>query len=414
MNNNHTGVSNRSLVLLGAFAALALNKNLRRDVVRGTRGAVSSAQETFESTVLPALGTVTEQAGHRLEQLREEAPHLIETAQERAKRLTELAAARAYALRDEAEDTLQDARKEYAPKVRQARRELMDSAEERRKQAEKALGQARRVGAGLLSETGKRASNFMDEASDTFDRERHQIERGLLRARRDAERELRRTQKHWNAERLQKEVDRRMVPLRKQASRQLMLLEKEAAKHGRDLNLRGKLPKGWMPEPQRRGGLSGGTTALIVLGVGAVVVARVPQVRHAIMDAVESVNPDVAKKLRETGRSVRDIVGEAWIEDIKDAPAAPAPAPKASDAGTTGSTAGAAVAPDSAAEKGQVAKPTEAKPGETGQVTTHVVGAQAGNVQMNGQPLDNKDAALKPGGDKAQDGKAQGSITDKK
>lgn len=298
-----SGMSARSLLLLGALTALTLNKGLRRDVIRGTRGMVDAAQETFEDTLLPVIGYAAKHAGHTLENLREEAPQRVqslwENAQESAQHLAEVAAARAARLAEEAEA----------------------AAEHSRKQA---YGAARGVGiAGsqfvgdVVDEVSKRARDVVGDLSNSFEQQRDQVERNLLRARREAEKELRRTQKHWNTARLQKEVDRRLLPLQKQASRQLMLIEKEAAKNGYDLNLRASLPKGWLPE-QRTFRPSNTAIALMAVGVGVVVVARVPAVRHAILDAVEAVNPDAAKKLTECGHSVRNVVGEMWVSDLEE------------------------------------------------------------------------------------------------
>ena len=107
---NPAGVSKRSLLLLGGFAALALNPEARRRLVGGTRGLIDTAGHTLEDTVKPVLATAAEQAGQvahtavqkgaeALETLRDEGPGraqaLLGTVQEAAGTAAGVAATKA-------------------------------------------------------------------------------------------------------------------------------------------------------------------------------------------------------------------------------------------------------------------------------------------------------------------------------
>jgi len=52
---------------------------------------------------------------------------------------------------------------------------------------------------------------------------------------------------------------------------------------------------------------------LLVVG-GGYLLARRPEVRQRVLDAVRGVNPDAADALHRAGRQVRNIVGEVWLE----------------------------------------------------------------------------------------------------
>ena len=352
MTNEATGgVSKRSLVLLGAFAALALNRDVRRGLVQGTRDAVQNAQGTLDDTVKPALSTAAQQTGqtfghllegasHTIDTLREEAPgraqSLLGTAQEVAGTVAATAAARAAQARKDAEKAAKRARKEYGPRLsalsddllssaENARKEagktarqvqkqvqkeygprlnalgedLRDLADDRRHDAERAMKNARKSSRGLIGQLGQKASTLLDDVQSDLQDERDDIQYRVNRARRKAEKELRRSGKKWNAKKLQKAVDRQVSPLQKEASKQLALLDKQARKYRH--------------EP-RRAGMSGSAGTLLVLGGGAIALARLPQARQAIMDAVSSVSPETADTLHGAGQKIRGVVGDFWIE----------------------------------------------------------------------------------------------------
>lgn len=386
-NQNTGGVSPRSLILLGAFAALALNRDLRRGLVSGTRDVARSAQETYQGT---------------LETLREDGPQWLEEAQSRAEQLAHIAALRAAGLREEAEDAVQqlqkDYRREYAPKLRGLVGDLGDTADERRQQAEKALGQVRKrglsllgdvqdraedlrgqaedtrrdarrsllqagkQGAKLVSEVQDRASEWIAHAEDALDEGRRDAERRLNRARRDAQKELRRANRDWDADKLERAVSKKVAPLQKQLGRELARLEKDAAKR-----------RGALSDDSGSAGVGTGAALALALGAGVVVLARMPQARRALLDAVESVNPDAAKSLHSASRKARDLVGSMWLESMDESKPAAAPAPasttapapgKGTQAGTTGATWGGATESGSAANKGMSSTSPAPKPGD--------------------------------------------------
>lgn len=381
--NNQTngGMSARSLVLLGAFAALALNRDLRRGLLEGTRDAARSAQDTYAETVRPAIG-------HTLETLREEGPQWFEQAQGRAEYIAHLAAERAAQLRDEAEDAAgqlqRDYRREYAPKLRGLlsdvqgragdwREDAEDALVQSRKGARKALATASKRGASLLSEVQDQASQWISHAEDALEEGRRDAERQLNQARRKAQKDLRRANKNWDADKLEREVSKRIAPLHKQLSRNLAQLEKEADKRRRAL-------KG----ESHSSGLGGGTAVALALGAGLVVLARMPEARKAVLDAIDSVSPDAAKTLHQYSRQARDLLGSAWIESIEEEkPAATTPAPgTGTQAGTTGATAAGATAPDSSAEKGVSTSPAPRPSDVQGGTQTQGQGSTLGKTEI--------------------------------
>lgn len=380
MTNETTGgVSKRSLILLGAFAALALNRDLRRNLILGTRDAFDSAQNTLNDTVKPALNTAAQQAqyaasvaaqqaqhaasvaAHQAENtwetLREDAPvraqSLLGTAQEVVGTLAATAAERAAQLRKEAEAAAETARKEYAPKIEQRLENLklaelpenlLDATEEQRYQARKALKKAQRKGMVALADLGDKASALRESALDTVEDHRKDAERAIARARKEAEKELRAGRKNWNAKKLERAIEKRIAPVHQQVQREFVRLEKEAGRKG------SKLQASLRPAPKRSGlAMGSGATTLVLLGTGAVVLARVPAARQGILSAVEAVSPDAAQKLHQASRQARDILGDMWIEQLDEGtPPAPAAA-KPTQAATTGASAAAAVEPGSSA-----------------------------------------------------------------
>ena len=93
---------------------------------------------------------------------------------------------------------------------------------------------------------------------------------------------------------------------------------------------------------QRRS--AGGLVPVLLLIGGGVLLARVPAARQGILDAVGAISPEAATWLHDAGRSVRNLIGSAWLErmeDVNHAPAPAAPSPKPQQA--SGSAAGASV-----------------------------------------------------------------------
>lgn len=369
MTNESTGgVSKRSLILLGAFAALALNRDLRRNLILGTRDAIDTAQNTLNDTVKPALSNAAQQAQHAAnvaahqaqhaasvaaqqagdtwETLREDGPAraqtLLGTAQEVVGTLAATAAERAAQLRKDAEAAAEQARKEYGPKLGDLQENLLEATDEQRYQARKALKKAQKRGMVALADLGDKASALRESAIETVDDNRADAMRALARARKDAEKELRAQRKKWNPKKLERAIEKRVSPVQKQVQREFVRLEKEAGRKGSQLQARLK------PEPKRTG-MSSGLTTVVLLGTGAVVLARVPAVRQGILSAVEAVSPDAAQKLHQASRQARNLLGDMWLEDMEKAAPPAAGAAKSTQAATTGASAAAAVEPGSSA-----------------------------------------------------------------
>lgn len=372
-NDRNTGVSPRSLLMLGGLAALAMNKDLRRNLIGGTRdaweGAQSTLHTTFEDTLKPALHTATEQASHAahvaarrsasvLDDLREEVPDRAHTLLGRAHSMVgDLASS--------AQERVSDLTDEASDMAEMRRRQAQKAAKMAQKKAARNFAEVQDAGQGLLSSLSSGVHHFIEQAGDELDDRRREARRTLMSARRDAERELRRSRKNWNADKLEKEIARRVAPVHKQVSRELALLEREAQK--RQKQGRGAVKAARVEH--ERGGL-GGLTTVALLGAGAVALARLPQVRRGILDAVDAVSPEAARSLHSYSRQARNLIGTAWLQSVEPEKQTSAPGVAAkTQGGTTGATWGASPAPDSSAaartqaEQGQDAKTqTDANP----------------------------------------------------
>lgn len=339
MTRNDTGVSGTGLLLLGGLLALALNQNARRSLVGGTRTLLDSAQETLDDTVKPALASVAHQtqhaaqvAAHRgaatLETLREEVPSrthaLLENAQEAAGSVVGKVA-------DKAADLTRE--------VRGAVRETQEMAEDRRREAQKALKQVQRQAKHDLGKARQAGSKLEAKLQDRLAHQRHELEEKLARARRHAEKELRRSRRHWNPDKLERAVEKQVASLKKQTERELARLDRQTQM---------RLKRAQSEPEAGRGGL----VTLLLLGAGAVVLARVPAARQAVLNAVGKVSPEAANWLHRVGCSARNLVGSMWLERMEE-PAPPAPAPaKGTQAGTAGATWGASTEPGAPATSG--------------------------------------------------------------
>ncbi|PTA69394.1 alginate biosynthesis protein AlgP [Deinococcus arcticus] len=338
MTNESTGgVSKRSLLLLGGLAALALNKDTRRALVHGSRSAWSGTQETVTGTLTPALlgaaHSAREVAVHTASSLREEgvprAGALLSQVAHVAGEIVGQAQERALHLAGEAG---------------QATAHVAARGGERAKQALQVaqvgvghtVADAQGAGRELLASVHDRVGHVLHEAADGHEARKRRAERTLRQARREATRELQSGKKVLGAHQLEKAVAKRVAPLEKQLTRELRLLDKQRQRARRD--------------DRRGGGVGGGVTALLLLGTGAVVLARVPAARQGILNAVEGHSPEAAQSLRQAGRNARNLIGTMWLERIEEDKATPAPgAARPTQAATTGGTWGGAVAPDSPA-----------------------------------------------------------------
>lgn len=340
MNNDTNTGNSRSLLLLGALAALATNRDVRTRLVGGTRSALEGAHHVLDETVRPALGTaasqaqeLAQQAAHRgagaLDTLREEAPGraqtLLHTALDAATHLAGTVQERATQLAEGADEATSERREQAKGALKEAGKDLGHT-----------LQGARESGLGLLAGVQDSVQKALHDNSDEIAAGRRRAEKRLDKARRDAERELRRSGKTWKAAQLDREVNKRLAPLHKDIKRELAQLDKQATKRYR--------------AESRRGGLGSTLSTLVLVGTGAVVLARVPAVRTSILRAVEGINPDAAQSLRRASRTARDLIGSAWLESIEQPQQTPAPGTAAkTQAGTTGGTWGASVEPGSPA-----------------------------------------------------------------
>ncbi|WP_291430885.1 alginate biosynthesis protein AlgP [Deinococcus sp.] len=376
-NEMNGGVSKRSLLLLGGLAALALNKDTRRALVQGSRSAWTDAQATLEDTVKPTLAQSLAQAHERSQELAQEAARRGHSA---AQLLREEGVPRASGLLSNVLDEVVT----VAGGLAGTAGELAGTAQERaealagglvggvadttqtvtrqgRKQAERLLSAAQHTAgetlAGargarkeLLSTVQDRVSSAVHEAAQGAQTHQRRMERLLKQARRDAERELVAGRKTLSPAKLQKAVDRKVAPLQKELARELKVLERQTSRARRD---------------DRSGGSAGGLSALVLIGTGVVVLARVPAARQGILKAVEGVSPEAAQSLRMAGRNARNLIGTAWLERIEENKVTPAPgAAQSTQAATTGSTAAGAVAPDAPAAA-RTAAESEKPAGET-------------------------------------------------
>ncbi|WP_216329631.1 hypothetical protein [Deinococcus aestuarii] len=380
----------RRMLLLGGLSALALNEGARRKLAEGTRDLLGQAQEAVGDTVdsvKPTLAQAAAEAGHAAHQatrktartvdtLRDKAPAHAESVLDRAGDAVEAAAgtvtavagagaAKAAAvahdvhrgvkrgveaLGETVEDLAEDAGRALQGTGRQVRREV------RAKQAQgaRAAGKAARVAAarrrqgehllkGAAAQVRQEAhahnvQGARDAGAAVVSAEtalRH-AEQALRAARVDAGKELRAMQRAWNTDEIEREVRRQVGSLSGGTRKELARLSKQ---------------KGRVAKSEARGGGSGGLVGLLLLGTGAVVLARVPAARQAILGAVGRVSPEAAENLHRASRRAREIVGTMWIEHIEE----PAPAPAAAggtQAGTTGATWGGSPAAGSAAAGG--------------------------------------------------------------
>ncbi|UBV43660.1 alginate biosynthesis protein AlgP [Deinococcus taeanensis] len=358
MTNETTGgVSKRSLLMLGGLAAVALNADTRRALVNSSRSAWSGAQDALGDTVKPALLSAAAQAQHMAQQ----AAHAgTETVTHTATTLREEGVPRVSALLGEvlqaaggvahlAQEKAQVVAGEAQTYASLGSKQAAQLARTARTAAGSTLGDAQGAGTELLASVHDRVSSALHEAADGHEARRRRAERTLRQARREAERELRSGRRTLQGRQLEKAVSKKVAPLEKQMLRELKQIDRQVRLARRD---------------DRSGsGLGGAVAPVVLLGVGAVVLARVPAARQGILNAVESLSPDAAQSLRTAGRNARNLIGSAWLERIEEPHPAPAPgAAGKTQAGTTGGTWGGSPAPDSPAaakSSGDAARPSE-------------------------------------------------------
>lgn len=321
--NELGGARGRSLALLGALTALATSRQVRNSVVGGTKQAISTAGqaiqtagEALDTTVKPAIGNAlgsvqdaaqntTQRAATLLDTVREEAPNraqaLLDAARERGGDLAGSAQERAAALAAEAQQAGGAGVKKAAASLHGARQEAGKVIEKR--VAPALAGVASGAGA-LLEDVQERVQDVLGETTQGLEGRRRQAERAVNKARREAEKELRAKRKEWKPEKLERAVAKRVAPLHKHYQAELKVLEKQARRARKD----------------DRQGVSGAFFLPVLIGVGAIVVARVPAVRQRILDVVEGANPDAGQALRDAGRNIRNVIGSVWLERLDEGP----------------------------------------------------------------------------------------------
>ncbi|NTX99482.1 alginate biosynthesis protein AlgP [Deinococcus sp. JMULE3] len=386
MNNTEStgGVSKRSLVLLGALAGLMTNRDTRRALVDGTRTAWSGTQHTLSDNVRPALlsaasqaaqlaqdtarsgahtlsstaSTLKDEAAPRASALLESVLHaaseLAGQAQEAAARAAAAGSEQARTLGHEAGRVAADAGQTVQVQAQRGLKNAAKATRPARRAAALTLSDASGAATELLANVQDTVSSTLHEAVDGAEARRRRVERTLRQARRDAERDLRSGKRKLSSGQLERAVSRKLAPLEKQLGRELKVIEKQVRRARKD---------------DRSSGGGSAVATLVLLGTGAVVLARVPAARQAILSAVEKVSPEAAQGLHDAGRNARNLIGSMWLDRIEEPQATPAPgAAKTTQAATTGAAAAGAVAPDAPAAAKTAAQDGAAKPdGQTKQ-----------------------------------------------
>ena len=266
-----------------------------------------------------------------------------------------------------AQDRLKDARKAVGLLGLGAAKAAEGVQEKVQKKVQVNVKEARQAARVAQKNVRKRALNFADnaqgEAQDRLKDARKSAGKLEARARKEAAEQAVKTKKHvaqtidaaqvMTKKELKGFDKRSRVQLQAYQSR-IARLESELARSG-DKTLR-KLAR--QKAPRSRGGT---VFSLLLLIGGGVVLARVPAARQGILNGVGALSPEAETWLRNAGRSVRNLIGTAWLERLEEpgapvAAAAAAPAPKEDQA--TGSAAYASVEPGSpAADPSPITKP---------------------------------------------------------
>lgn len=324
----------RSLILLGAFAALAMNPYLRRRMLTETHKTWDQAQKVLDNTVRPNLQQASERAEQTMQQmgknwarLRHQAPeraqalfdHTLEHAQDAATQVADIAGQKTDSWQQEAQEavrSVQDHLSEqhktysdrYGDRVSALAEDIRETAEEQQQEAQQAVQYAKVSGVALLSGLLNKANTFLGRTKGDLDHQYKQAEYHLLRTQRQLERDIRHQKPHWNAQKLENAVQKKLVPLQKKAHQHLARLEKQALKDGvlESHNLRYYQPASI--------GLNVGTSAAVALGVGVIVLARVPAARQGLLNMVRMISPVAAEQLHSASKQARDLLGEYWLQ----------------------------------------------------------------------------------------------------
>lgn len=286
------------------------------------------------------LGDVQESAGKRAHALLESAAEVRDDLSadlkkaELGKKVGELQASvqkKANSVADDvqdiAQDRLKDARKAVGLLSLGAAKAAEEVQEKVQKKVQVNVKDARVARKDIRKRALKLADNAQDEAQDRLKDVRKSAGKLEARARKEAAEQATKVKKHvaqtidaaqeslgGGAALVQTLSKKEVRTLGKQGRVQLQayqarvaLLESELARSG-DKTLR-KLAK--QKAPRSRGGTV--FTLLLLVG-GGVVLARVPAARQGILNGVGALSPEAEVWLRDAGRTVRNLIGTAWLE----------------------------------------------------------------------------------------------------
>ncbi|WP_407568753.1 hypothetical protein [Deinococcus altitudinis] len=382
-----TGMSKRSLLLLGGLTAAVTNPTSRQKLLDVVGGASDSVQALYQDTVKPLAQQAQQQLQESVQDVQARTQELAHMAAERGAELAQVAAERgselvqvasergaelAQAAAERGSDIAQVAAKRGSELTQVATERGSDLAQVAAKRGSELVSHGAEAAAGVAAlaaaRGGKQVQGLLSSAQDT-------LQDTLQDARKDGGKvvEQKMRQGHKQALKLQKELaheiavrgrglDKLSGKRRKQAEKELAQLKKRGLNAQKDVQknaaqalrrVKGELERSGSP-------MTGVLIATGLLVGGGVLLARVPAIRHGILRAVGSVSPEAAEALHAAGTSVRDIVGSVWMERIEPETATAAPAPKPSQA--TGSAAYASVEPGSPAQEtppAQDSKPAE-------------------------------------------------------
>ncbi|GAA3996915.1 alginate biosynthesis protein AlgP [Deinococcus rubellus] len=408
-----SGISKRTLLLLGGLTALLASPSARAKLGELVQGTLGSAQDLLDDTVAPAAqhaahavavraGELTEEARKVAAQAQDHLPDLIDSVREQAgQRGQQLldstadlrgdlagraVAAAAVAAKTAAsvqgslsstvantvsnvQDTVQGRLSDAQHVADKRRKVLVSEARDLRGDLARTVSKKAKQGKKMHKQVQQEAKagwlGFLENAQDQADDARDVAQKKLGHAGKDARKQVqevkKQVQKNWPsfADEAQDRVQSVSAEARRKAQAQFGSLDKRSRKQVKGYEkkiarLEQELARTAHKQLRKAGlgrkrGVGGLLPVALIVG-GGVVLARVPAARQGILDAVGAVSPEAAEWLHDAGRSVRNAIGTAWLERMEDVNHAPAPqAPSPKPSQATGSAAGASVAPDAPA-----------------------------------------------------------------
>ncbi len=367
-----SGISKRSLLLLGGLTALLASPSARARLASLAQDTLGTAQNLLDETLAPAAqhaahsvaahaGELTEEAKKVVIQAQEHLPGLLaevrDQAGERGKQLLSSAAELSADWRGD----LAERAAEAAAAAAKTASSVQESVQERVSDAAQQVQQRRQAlpssAAEVPGDVGKKAAQLQKEGKHLAHKKLAQVHKDARKTvQKRGKKAVKQVRKSWAVfaddahDQVQaKAADARQAALAqlksasKGSRKQIKGYEKKIARLEKELGrTASKQLKKMGVGKQRRS--AGGLLPVLLLIGGGVVLARVPAARQGILSAVGAVSPDAAQWLHDAGRSVRNIVGTAWLERMEDANHAPAPAaPSPKPQQASGSAAGASV-----------------------------------------------------------------------